>query len=214
MTSKIQAKIVCTLDEQKDLVRLKFIGDFFEVWSRADWHELTEAHEAIWGYYALIREYYERAEELQRDRNMRFLVDERNRLDQVSTVLVKVMIAYLHLRDTRQSMTLAMRTSLVRRYMTNYFNGGRLHASLHSRNVYRLVQSPASQERPTDPASEKFPGFASNRSTELVEAHLDESDETRFEAELAGAIDRAVETVTTQQYPARDYPWHTDVYTH
>ena len=189
MTNKVQANIVCTLDEQKDLVRFEFIGDFLEVWSRADWNELTEAHEAIWGYYALIRERYERAKALRRDRNMRFLVDERNRLDQISTVLVKVMIAYLHLRDTQQSMTLAMRTSLVRRYMTNYFNGGRLHASLHSRNVYRLAQSPASQKLSADPASEKFPGFPSDRSTELVEAHLDEIDQARFDKEIDAEVD-------------------------
>ena len=132
----------------RNVIRFELIGDFFEVWSRADWSELAQAHETLWEYYAEWRKYYAREESRNHTRNLEILLEEKAKLDEVTATLVQIMTAYLHRRDPRQSMSLSQRYIRVRHYMNNYFKGGRLHASLHSRSV-----CPAPVTTRTDSAS-------------------------------------------------------------
>ena len=147
MSNKIQVYIIPTLS--RNVIRFEVIGEFFEVWSRADWSELTTAHETLWEYYAQWRRYYTREQGRNHTRNVEILLEEKAKLDELAATLVQIMTAYLHHRDVRQSMSLSQRYIRVRHYMRNYFNGGRLHASLHSRSV--LPTTKPAQSRPESP---------------------------------------------------------------
>lgn len=126
----MEYKVYILPKRTQNLVRFELIGDFFEVWSRAEWFELRQALDVLREYYGCLQEYENQARRERRTRNLALLQRERAKLDELAQTLLEVVTAYIHLRNIYGHSSLPRRYALVRRYVHNYLQGGRLHGSL------------------------------------------------------------------------------------